>query len=336
MSERIEKWDILKAGLIFFVVLGHIADCYTDQSEIMRSVYLFIYIFHMPLFIFISGLFSKRTVDELPADKIIGYLLVYLFSKILFGLYNVIDIGRFRFSFLSSGGFPWFMFAIAVLPVIVHFLKRVKPSFVISVSLVISLLAGYDSKVGDLFSLSRILVFFPFYYLGYILKPETLQELTSKRWVKIASLCVIVVTVALVFVLGDTVYTLRPIFTGRNPYSVLEDNAVFGPLFRLLCYVCSFVLGFAFIAITPKKSPFKVISIFGKRTLSVYVYHSFVIYLLYNQFYFGEFLRSVLPDVLHFAATIILAVIIVVVLSLKPFINSINTIFNIPKYALRK
>ena len=180
MSERIEKWDILKAGLIFFVVLGHIADCYTDQSEIMRSVYLFIYIFHMPLFIFISGLFSKRTVDELPADKIIGYLLVYLFSKILFGLYNVIDIGRFRFSFLSSGGFPWFMFAIAVLPVIVHFLKRVKPSFVISVSLVISLLAGYDSKVGDLFSLSRILVFFPFYYLGYILKPETLQDLTKQ------------------------------------------------------------------------------------------------------------------------------------------------------------
>ena len=106
MNQRIEKWDILKFGLILFVVLGHIADGYTGDSEVMRSLYLFIYVFHMPLFIFISGLFSKRTVDELPAGKIIGYLLIYLFSKILYGLYCIIDSGRFRFSFLSTGGFP--------------------------------------------------------------------------------------------------------------------------------------------------------------------------------------------------------------------------------------
>lgn len=336
MSERIEKWDILKFGLIFFVVLGHIASHYTEESAFMRSLYLFIYIFHMPVFIFVSGLFSKRTVDELRWDKITGYLLIYLFSKLLYALYCVIDVGKFRFSFSSSSGYPWFMFAIAVFPIITHYLKRVKPSYVLIISLVISLLAGYDGKVGDFFSISRILVFFPFYYLGYLLKPGTLQEITSKSWVKIASLAVIIVTAVLVFTLGDMAYSLRPMFTARNPYSVLGDFAVFGPIFRLFCYVSSFVLGFAFIAITPNKSPVRVVSTFGARTLSVYVYHRVVIYLLFNQFYLKEFLQTVLPQGLHFLAIFVLALIITVVLSLKPFINSVNAIYNVPKHALKK
>lgn len=336
MSERIEKWDILKFGLIFFVVLGHIASHYTDESAFMRSLYLFIYIFHMPVFIFVSGLFSKRTVDELRADKIVGYLLIYLFSKLLYGFYCVIDVGKFRFSFFGSGGYPWFMFAIAVFPIITHYLKKVKPSYVLIISLVISLLAGYDGKVGDFFTISRILVFFPFYYLGYTLKPETLQEITSKRWVKIVSLAIIIVTVVLVFALGDIVYVLRPMFTARNPYSVFGDSAVFGPIVRLFCYVSSFILGFAVIAITPNKARLKVVSTFGARTLSVYVYHRVIIYLLFNQFYFKEFLQTMLPQGLHYLAIFFLALIITVVLSLKPFINSVNAIYNLPKHALKK
>lgn len=83
MAKRIEKWDILKFFLIFTVVLGHIADFYTDKSEAMQYLYLFIYIFHMPLFIFVSGLFSKRTVNERRIDKIAGYMIVYFFTKLV-------------------------------------------------------------------------------------------------------------------------------------------------------------------------------------------------------------------------------------------------------------
>ncbi|MDY6092633.1 MAG: acyltransferase family protein, partial [Prevotella sp.] len=47
-------WDTLKAMLIVLVVLGHTG---TAMGDRWLSV---IYAFHMPLFIFISGYFSKK------------------------------------------------------------------------------------------------------------------------------------------------------------------------------------------------------------------------------------------------------------------------------------
>ena len=88
MAKRIEKWDVLKFVLIFTVVLGHIADYYAAESQVMQGLYMFIYTFHMPLFIFVSGLFSKRTVNEFRIDKIFGYIVVYLFLKLLLAVYD--------------------------------------------------------------------------------------------------------------------------------------------------------------------------------------------------------------------------------------------------------
>ena len=101
MTQRIEKWDILKFFLMFFVVLGHIADCYTAESESMRSLYLFIYSFHMSLFVFLAGLFSKNTIDNKRYSKMFGYLLMYVFSKLLFAVYVVFTTGVFSINFLQ-------------------------------------------------------------------------------------------------------------------------------------------------------------------------------------------------------------------------------------------
>ena len=40
MSKRVEKWDILKFGLIFLVVLGHICDIYIKESAAVRAIWL--------------------------------------------------------------------------------------------------------------------------------------------------------------------------------------------------------------------------------------------------------------------------------------------------------
>ena len=55
-NERSSKWDILKFAMIFLVVLGHAAEYNLRSSESMRSLFFFIYTFHMPVFIFVSGL----------------------------------------------------------------------------------------------------------------------------------------------------------------------------------------------------------------------------------------------------------------------------------------
>ena len=51
MGNRIALWDNLKFFLVTCVVIGHFADRFTDASNIYDSIFLFIYSFHIPLFI---------------------------------------------------------------------------------------------------------------------------------------------------------------------------------------------------------------------------------------------------------------------------------------------
>ena len=69
-------WDIVKGLLMSLVVLGHFLQlCLKDAgggAPVLESTLCLIYLFHMPLFVFVSGMFSKslakrreRAFDEL-------------------------------------------------------------------------------------------------------------------------------------------------------------------------------------------------------------------------------------------------------------------------------
>ncbi len=335
MSQRVEKWDILKFFLMLFVVLGHIADFYTAENENMRSIYLFIYSFHMPLFIFLSGLFAKSTIDNKRYSKMFGFLLIYVFSKILFSLYGVIGTGVFSINLIEAAGLPWYVLAMFAFMLITVAVRNIKPSYVITMSLILAIIAGYDTGIRDVFAASRIIVFFPFFYLGYLVNPEDLQKITDKKWVKLLSVVIILISVALVFGFSEKAYILRPIFTGRNPYTLLNEYKNFGALFRLFCYCVSAILSFAFIAITPNKTPFGILAKFGSRTLAVYVLHYLVIYILYNQFDIKTLFESLFQGRGAGLMILPLAMVITVVLSFKPFSVPFNAILKIPQKAKR-
>lgn len=338
MQGRIEKWDILKFGLIFLVVLGHIADEYVKTSETMRSLYLFIYSFHMPLFIFISGLFSKNTVNNKRVDRMFGFFLMYLFSKAVISLYWSFagETGRFSIDILNANGAPWFMLAMCVFPIITYLVRNVKPAYVLLLAVALALLIGYDRKLVDTLAVSRITVFFPFYYLGYITEPKKVQEFTDKRIIKIFSTLIIVAFLFAVFYLGDKIYAIRPLLTARNPYMSLGSMANYGALLRFGCYIMAVVLSVCFIAVTPNRTPFKFISNFGARTISVYVFHYVAIYLCYNQLHLNTLFDKILPNGGSGLLIIPLALIITLVLSLKIFYVPINALMNLPQKAKKQ
>ena len=65
-EERIYYWDNLKCLLIFLVVVGHfLIPVYHDSGRSIEAVYFFIYLFHMPAFIFVSGFFAKSYLKKM-------------------------------------------------------------------------------------------------------------------------------------------------------------------------------------------------------------------------------------------------------------------------------
>ena len=57
ITERDYLWDNIKAVLIFFVVAGHVLEMSKLHTGLAVFADNFIYSFHMPAFVFVSGYF---------------------------------------------------------------------------------------------------------------------------------------------------------------------------------------------------------------------------------------------------------------------------------------
>ncbi len=267
MKERVALWDNVRFLLITAVVVGHFADEFTAQSDICRSLFLFIYAFHMPLFIAISGHLHKN--DRIK-EKCLFYISAGFLLKALITVSYWIVGNQPSFSLLSDGGIPWFLFALAAYTVISYVLRDKNKWFVLLISVLMACFCGFDSTVSDYLYLSRIVVFFPFYWLGTMIDLNTLLRFKEKKSAIGCSAAVLLIWAAVcVFALND-VYMWRYLFTGRNAF--WNEIRAVGPLARLLTYAVSALTSVALVILTPKRN-MKWWSKMGSRSIDVYMWH---------------------------------------------------------------
>lgn len=113
----------MKFLLITMVVMGHFIDMFSSESQICQSIFLLIYSFHMPLFLFISGLFHS---DKNIMSKCIYFCGVGILLKILL---FVMQQGTEEFLCLSKAivFYPFYLSGTLIDPErIVSFKKRYK------------------------------------------------------------------------------------------------------------------------------------------------------------------------------------------------------------------
>lgn len=318
-TQRIAKWDNAKAFLILLVVFGHSLASFLNNGDIVKWLDLCIYTFHMPLFVFIGGLFSKKTVNNVPFryEKVVSFLLLSLFMKAINYLVKLVCTGEASFSLLSDNSVSWYIFAMAIHLIIAHLLRTCKPWKILLASTVVAILIGYVDEIGNTFVLSRIFVFFPFFYAGYALNPDKVLNVVNKPAVRIASVFILIGIFAVLYFTLDISYFIRRLLTGNNPY--YEFGGIWYPLggvLRICSYVLSFVVSTAFLAIIPNK-PLPLVTWCGSKTLTVYALHRTV------QHFMGyTFLNEMLKDTRSLILVPILfgiSLVLTIVLSLKPF-----------------
>ena len=141
MKQRIYRYDNIKALLIFLVVLGHMTTDYVSDSHLVRWTTLWIYTFHMPAFIFLSGLVHKHYITNEKAslgikgetrmrwDKFLGFFLcgyalkIFLqYSRTLMGQHPI-------WHWFEEPGIPWYLIVMAEYELLFYLIKNYKREF---------------------------------------------------------------------------------------------------------------------------------------------------------------------------------------------------------------
>lgn len=133
-KKRIEWIDIAKGLLIILVVMGHVTSSYHaanmySNAPLLNFSHQLIYSFHMPAFMFISGLLFRAKTDKKSQVKniLLSYGVPYLFFSFLWwifkfvlsgivnsqlGLTDLLLIPVFPISFM------WFIYALLIIEII--------------------------------------------------------------------------------------------------------------------------------------------------------------------------------------------------------------------------
>lgn len=188
-TNRIEYIDNLKGLAIFTVVLGHVVVFgYQNYENYIR---IFASSFHLPLFMFLSGIVIK----ELPSPrKLIVKLFRFLCPFICVGLtYNFIisrSINYFFFDSMKSGfWYLWvlseFYALLAILRAIHNYSRKTSNIFIdilflISVEILLIIFEKYTPEASSLLSLNSCKSYWPFFFGGFIFRKYNLALILER------------------------------------------------------------------------------------------------------------------------------------------------------------
>lgn len=273
-KKRSAYWDNVKVLLIFLVVLGHYFGygfVYGDLSEgrwlIPNGIYGFVYTFHMPLFAFVSGFFSKST--EKCQKRAVGeYLIPYLVFNTLCVVMNRLLLGVPLVNPVTNPyNHMWYLFALFFWRFTAKWMEKIPGSWIWT-GLLAAVLSFTPVMEWEL--VSRLFLFWPFFLLG--LKMEEKQIETVKKlphWgCGLLLLGMLVLSVLILKVFDCSTYRLC--FLGRR--FPVSRAGVMGLGKLALRYLTALVLGGCVLNLCPRKR-MRGTSL-GENTMSIYLLHS--------------------------------------------------------------
>lgn len=252
-NNRIAYIDRLKGLAIILVVIGHLLK--TGETGML---YRFIYSFHMPLFMFLSGLVIKDFPKwQKLSFKLTNYLLPFFFVGVLYSCFIGNSIGNYFISAKKLG--YWYLLVLAefyMLLFIYGFFgqRNMKKDVIFALLCYLSLFFAckyLPSYIINGFSLNICYQNWPFFVLGFICRGPFIRRYDKYKNV--------VYTIALLMYVPLFIYWMNT-----------------GHAFVLQAY-CAIILLFSLFNMRDSNDSNieRKLSIIGRKTLDIYIYHSF-------------------------------------------------------------
>lgn len=272
------KLDNMKGILIILVVVGHLLELNLKNNS-NRMLYFGIYLFHMAAFSFTTGYFAKFR----PKKMLCKIVAPYLIFQIIYTLFVRIVLEKpLEFSVKKPYFILWYlmamMFWFCLIPIIDRKTNKIKLGILIC-SVLIALAVGFLPDVGRAYSISRMLVYFPFFILGFYAKntlfSQRIMQSTKQRGIGllfIAVLCLI--SFVLVFQKKISVNVLYALYEA-NSY----QKGGYTIWFRLIHIIIGFLMTAALFLGIPNKK-LSIITFLGQHTMVIFLLHGFFVLLL--------------------------------------------------------
>ena len=320
-TDRNKAVDYIKAFAIILVVLGHSIQ-YGSGSYVKAHMFdnnyiiYFIYSFHMPIFMIVSGYLyfysiNRYNTKQMIINKTKSLIIPIFFWTILSTLLDCILydqerlLNPFRFGVAWANEFIgqfWFLWAVFVCSMILLLINRVFKDSII----VYALIFAATFLTPDILLFFLFFFMYPFFVIGYMVNKYKLIEKCNGK-VKTIGFIIssVLFVIMLVFIKGNY-------FIYNSGYTLLGRENVFEILYidiyRLLIGLLgSYVFVFIIAQFAPKVSGIvdRVIVCLGKNTLGIYIvsffFAAYLLPLITNNFsginYFVTIVETVMTIV---------------------------------------
>ncbi len=265
-SERSAYWDNIKGFLILLVVFAHILFQLQNSFPAVNATVDYIYMFHMPAFVFVSGFFGKSPNSRSFTVIIKLIFLYFIFNSIMGFIYGFTSLLQPMYSY-------WYLIALIVWRLTAHHIAEFKEINLIL--FVTAVFIGFYPTVDNTFAAARIIGFYPYYMAGYKLTEEKNNALISKKYIKRASVGIL--TLLCAGMLAFVAYSYFGYTDGdfqMTGYSHAADS--FG---RIILYIIAFLGIYSIRCLAPQKN-IPLLTSFGRNSLWIFILHRPVTLLL--------------------------------------------------------
>ncbi|SEM26221.1 Fucose 4-O-acetylase [Butyrivibrio sp. ob235] len=264
-GERDYYYDNMKLLLIFLVVWGHMLPI--CGSLFGNALALTIYTFHMPLFVFVTGYFSRNTAKN--KKRALDILKIYFVVRIVCAVIDRFMTGSYDSlkTILSPNNSLWYLVAVFWWRYFSE--EMIKVRGIALWASIISVLLVLQVDINNFLGIRRTLAFLPFFVFGLLIDEQTVLKIRSIN--KFLSIAVLMGIFAASYLWlrrgGDWTVTMVTLQRGTT-YGDFS-NLFVGVLVWLLLLPLSMISSACVSSLVPRKK--LIISSWGRYTLPVYI-----------------------------------------------------------------
>ncbi|MFF9176736.1 acyltransferase family protein [Streptomyces sp. NPDC014793] len=273
-AHRDAFFDNAKYLAIVLVAMGHAWEPLRSESRALSALYMFVYTFHMPAFIVVSGYFSRtfvaspRNIRRLVTGVVVPYVL-FETAYTWFTRWTDGVPGR-PVSLLDPLYLTWFLAALLIWRLTAPVFRSVRHP--LPLALGVAALATLSPSIGKDLDLQRTLQFLPYFVLGLCLRPEHFRLVRSRR---VRALAVPVFAGALAFAYWAVPRVDNAWLFHRSAAVAFGVPAWYGPVMTMALFGCSVTLTACFFSWVPGRRLW--FTTLGAGTLYGYLLHGFFV-----------------------------------------------------------